>query len=753
MLKQLIIFLFLTVPVPMAISIGTNCKLYGQAPPDIEWQNTIGGDNYEYLYAVEQTTDGGYILGGESRSEMNGDKNETNHGSSATCDYWVVKLNSTGLIEWQNTIGGNGNDHLYSIKQTSDGGYILGGNSNSGINGDKTEACLGGAFYGDYWVVKLDSVGTIEWQNTIGGTDDDRLKSIIQTSDGGYLLGGYSESELGGDKTEPSNGLDDFWIIKLDSIGSIEWQNTIGGSGDDQTSSVLQNNEGNFIVAGLSESDISGDKTEGIVGGTAYADFWITELNDTGDLIWQKTIGGSSTDRLKSIQQTTDGGYIMGGYSTSGISGDKSESNHGFGDYWIIKLNFLREIEWENTIGGSDIEELGEVEQTTDGGYILAGSSESAIGFDKTETNFGPTNHADDYWIVKLDAEGTVVWDNTIGGNKSDYLHAVSETVDGGFILAGNSESYASGDKTENTVGGGLEITDYWVIKIKGNCLVTPEICNSVDDNCNGLIDEGVIESISISAGGATTICQGNTILLSASYSGASIQWEKNGINIPGATTSTYSVNKSGNYSAVTTSPCDTVTSSTISVTVNKNPNASISAGGATTFCAGGSVTLTEIPVAGSTYQWYKGASLIAGATSVNYIATTAGNYNCRVTKTATGCYKNSNAISVTVPCKEGEWAMVSGEKEFKISPNPNNGTFEISAQNLAPASPFFEGGLRGMIVDVYNSLGQLIYSQQINSSDNNFIETISLDNISSGIYFVRVGDGINYGEQKLIIE
>ena len=159
------------------------------------------------------------------------------------------------------------------------------------------------------------------------------------------------------------------------------------------------------------------------------------------------------------------------------------------------------------------------------------------------------------------------------------------------------------------------------------------------------------------------------------------------------------------------------------------------------------------MPSGGCIYQWYKGASLIAGATSTNYIATTAGNYKCRVTKTATGCYKNSNAISVTVPCKEGEWAVVSGEMEFKISPNPNNGTFEISAQNLAPASPFLEGGLRGMIFEIYNSLGELIYSQQINSSDNNFIETISLDNISSGIYFVRVGDGINYGEQKLIIE
>lgn len=719
--------------------------LTAQAPA-IEWQNTIGGNDYEYLYAVEQTTDGGYILGGESRSELNGDKTEVNVGSTSSCDFWVVKISLTGSIEWQNTIGGTGQDHLYSIKQTSDGGYILGGNSTSGINGDKTEAYFGGSFYGDYWVIKLNSAGIIEWQNTIGGPDEDKLKSIIQTNDGGYLLGGFSESGVGGDKTEPSNGLDDFWIIKLNSAGSIEWQNTIGGSGDDQVSVVLQNNDGNFIAAGHSISGISGDKTEGVVGGTVYADYWILELNNAGDLIWQKTIGGSSTDRLKSIKQTLDGGYIMGGYSTSSISPNKSESNYGYGDYWIIKLNVLREIEWENTIGGTDIEELSELEQTTDGGYILAGSSESPIGFDKTEMNFGPTNHADDYWIVKLDAAGTVMWDNTIGGNKSDYLHAIAETEDGGFILAGNSESYASGDKTENTVGGGLEITDYWVVKIEGNCMVAPEICNSLDDNCNGLIDDGITESISISAGGDTTFCQGGNVILSAAYSGTSLQWKKNGVNIPGATSSTYIVNVKGTYTCETTSPCDVALSSQIIVNVLKNPTASISAGGATTFCAGGSVTLTETPVAGCTYQWYKGVTPIAGATSLTYAATTSGNYKCRVTKTATGCYKNSNSIAVSVPCKEGLPAgetgeMMNGEDAFSIFPNPNNGSFNISGSISNET-----------VIEIVNSLGQLIYTKKLNSL-NYFTEAISINNFVPGIYFVRLTNEVTITEQKMIIE
>ena len=222
-----------------------------------------------------------------------------------------------------------------------------------------------------------------------------------------------------------------------------------------------------------------------------------------------------------------------------------------------------------------------------------------------------------------------------------------------------------------------MGLYDYWIIKLYPECSPIAETCNTLDDNCNGVVDEDVIETISISPGGATTFCQGNTVLLSATYSGTSVQWKKNGVNIPGATSSTYSVNKSGNYAAVTTSLCGTATSSTIIVTVSKNPNASISADGATTFCAGGNVTLTEIPIAGCSYQWYKGASAIAGATSTNYIATTAGNYKCRVTKTASGCFKNSNIISVSVPCKEGEELI--NNNSISIFPNPNNGTFTIN--------------------------------------------------------------------------
>ncbi|MFI5171101.1 MAG: T9SS type A sorting domain-containing protein, partial [Chitinophagales bacterium] len=389
------------------------------------------------------------------------------------------------------------------------------------------------------------------------------------------------------------------------------------------------------------------------------------------------------------------------------------------------------------------------IHQTTEGGYIACGSSYSGISGDKTAGVEGGTDLSD-FWIVKMDNTGQIIWQNTIGGENSDYLKSAEVTADGGFIIGGTSSSNHYADKSESRVG----YSDYWVIKLYPDCM--PEICNAADDNCNGLIDDGITETINIAAGGPIIFCQGGSVLLTTTYSGTSVQWKKNGTNIAGATSSTYSVNKTGDYTCVTTSPCGTATSTLIHVTVNKNPAASITAGGATTFCAGGSVTLTEAAVAGSTYQWYKGASAIAGATSTNYIATTAGNYKCRVTKTASGCFKNSNTITVTVPCKNSaDPDFHQDDITLEIYPNPNDGTFTINA--LWPLCALCDNNTS--IIEIYNSLGQIIYSQNIHSSNGNINETISIDNLSSGIYFVRIcsaslgNNGKHYSQQKLIIE
>ncbi|HKR05102.1 MAG TPA: T9SS type A sorting domain-containing protein [Bacteroidia bacterium] len=451
------------------------CFLFSDvAAQEIEWQNTIGGNSGEVFHGILQTKDGGYILGGESSSNISGDKTENSIGSY---DMWIVKTDSMSNIQWQNTIGGNSLDDLSTIQQTSDGGYILGGHSNSNISGDKTENCIGNY---DYWIVKTDSTGNIQWQNTIGGSDDDRLYSIQQTTDNGYILGGFSNSDISGDKTENSNGSYDMWIVKTDSTGNIQWQNTIGGNNWDDLYSIQQTADSGYILGGSSASNISGDKTENSNGNY---DMWAVKTDASGNIQWQNSIGGNNDDYIVSSQQTTDGGYIFGGWSDSNVSGDKTENCIGNFDHWIVKTDASGNIQWQNTIGGSGVEKLLSLRQTVDGGYILSGSTVSNISGDKTENSIGSY----DFWIVKTDTSGNIQWQNTIGGTDYDDICYIQQTADGGYIMGGSSESNISGDKTENCMG---TYGDYWILKISGNYnLITGKLF--IDANSNNMQDAG----------------------------------------------------------------------------------------------------------------------------------------------------------------------------------------------------------------------------------------------------------------------
>ena len=457
------------------ITANTGCT---PTTPTIEWQNTIGGSGNESLMSIIQTSDGGYILGGYSKSPLSGDKTENYQGTAGYDDYWVVKLDATGqIIQWQNTIGGNYADELNSIIQTSDGGYLLGGTSQSNISGDKTEASLGGS--DDYWIVKLDINGNIQWQNTIGGSGIDELNSIAQTTDGGYILGGTSYSGISGDKTEALMGGSDYWIVKLDATGqTIQWQNTIGGSGYEIFTSLAQISTGEYILGGSSNSNISADKNENSQGDF---DYWIVKLDATGQTIqWQNTIGGSSRDELEGMSLTYDGGCILNGISLSNIGFDKTENCRGEYDYWVVKLDLNGTTQWNKTVGGNNIDAGGDIQQTADGGYVFGGYSYSGISGDKTEASLG----SPDTWIVKLNAAGqTIEWQNTIGGSSTEYLKALKQTSDGGYVLGAYSISNISGDKTENSQG----MSDYWVVKLSPDCLpctTTPQFTLPTDSLC-----------------------------------------------------------------------------------------------------------------------------------------------------------------------------------------------------------------------------------------------------------------------------
>jgi hypothetical protein len=426
------------------------------------WDYRFGGTYYDFLSCFQQTRDGGYILGGYSLSGISGDKTLPLAG---IWDYWIVKLDSLGIKQWESDLGGLDNDEMHSIEQTADGGYILGGSSISGIGGDKTQATQGQY---DYWIVKTDSLGVKEWDKDFGGIANDFLYSIRQTDDRGYILGGYSLSAAGGDKTQNTVGpAEDYWIVKTDSLGVKQWDKDYGGFLDEKLFCIQQTMDKGYIMGGWSGSGISGDKTQPLWGPTGDHDYWIVKTDLVGNLQWEKAYGGTNNDELYSLQQTFDRGYILGGLSESGISGDKTQATWGGADYWIIKIDMNGNMAWDRDIGGTDMEpEFGNIAQTSDKGYVMAGRSASNMGGDKTENNLGIVQT----WAVKTDSLGAIQWDKTLLVNGKVIHGYAIETREGCYAMTDFNDGIIGGDKSQDS----WNISDdYWIIKFCDTAVAT----------------------------------------------------------------------------------------------------------------------------------------------------------------------------------------------------------------------------------------------------------------------------------------
>ncbi|UCH14355.1 MAG: hypothetical protein JSV22_14805 [Bacteroidales bacterium] len=401
----------------------------------ISWQKCFGGSSSEVAYSIQQTTDEGYIIAVYSSSN-DGDVSG-NHGSG---DYWIVKLNSTGDIDWQKSLGGSSTDYAKSVQQTDDGGYIAAGSSYSN-DGDVS----GNHGSSDYWVVKLTAAGNIDWQKSLGGSNVDEATCIKQTADGGYIIAGDSRSNDG--DISGNHGNYDYWIVKLTPDGNIDWQKSFGGSNNDYARSIQQTDDEGYIIAGYSNS-IDGD----VSGNHGSLDYWIVKMDSTGIIDWQKSLGGSNNERAMSIQKTYDGGYIIAGDSYSN-DGDVS-GNYGSSDYWIVKLTSTGNIDWQKSFGGSNYDYAMSIQQSNDDGYIIAGRSNSDDG-DISE------NHGNnDYWIVKLTSAGDLKWQKSFGGSEDDSAYSAKQTSDGGYIIAGDSFS------NDGDVSGNHGNNDSWIMKI-----------------------------------------------------------------------------------------------------------------------------------------------------------------------------------------------------------------------------------------------------------------------------------------------
>ena len=390
-----------------------------------EFIKNFGGSGWDEFQSAAQTSDGGYIAVGRSNS-TDGDLVGLNKGDF---DAIIVKFNSRGDVVWNKNFGGSSSDTFYSVSQTSDGGYIAVGKSNS-TNGDLTNLNKGNY---DGIIVKYDSSGNVVWNKNFGGSSPDNFISVQVTLDGGYIAVGGSSSN-NGDLTGLNKGSDDAIIVKYDASGNVIWNKNFGGSGsNDSFNSIVQISDGSYVAAGFAAS-VDGDLT-GLNKGSD--DATIVKYDSSGNLIWNKNFGGSSYDNFVSVQVTSDGGYIAVGQSMS-TDGDLTGLNKGGvgNDAIIVKYDSSGNVIWNKNFGGNAAETFTQTSLVSAGGYMVVGTSSSSTG-DLTGLNKGYT----DGIFVKYDINGIVEWKNNFGGSSGEYIYGGIVTTDGSFMAVGSSPS------------------------------------------------------------------------------------------------------------------------------------------------------------------------------------------------------------------------------------------------------------------------------------------------------------------------
>jgi len=397
-----------------ALPVRVKILWFDTLVPVITWDKTFGGSGDDEAWSLIQTTDGGYAVAGRTRSEGAKDADDWNS--------WVINLDKQGNQVWDRIYGESGDDWAGSLIQTTDGGYAVAGVTKSVVGYTKSV----GAGGQDFWVIKLDVQGNEVWDRTYGGSANDGAYSIIQTTDGGYAVAGYTKTK--------GAGKEDFWVIKLNKQGKMIWDRTYGGSGDDWAESLIQTTEGGYVVVGNTGSK-----------GAGKEDFWVIKLNKQGKMIWDRTYGGIGDDLANSLIQTTDGGYAVAGRTDS--------KGAGKNDCWLIKLDEQGNQVWDKTYGGSNNDQANSLIQTTDGGYAIAGDTKSkGAGII-------------DAWIIKLDSKGDITWDKTYGGSNYDSADSLLQTTDGGYAVAGYTYSKGAGKE------------DFWVIKLDEQGNLIPDVC------------------------------------------------------------------------------------------------------------------------------------------------------------------------------------------------------------------------------------------------------------------------------------
>jgi hypothetical protein len=440
-------------------SIGIfQCLLVFSQDFNITNQITLGGNDFDIPYKIVEHNSNYYAIG-YTRSAVSGNKTAPKYGPQ---DIWVIKLDNNLNEVWQKTFGGNGFEGTPDLLIDSDGFMWIVCGSSSPISGNKTVTPIGGS---DYWVLKCNTNGDIIWQQVYGSTQDESSNQIIELQDGNFLISGVTFGSQSGDVSGVNNGLNgDVWLVKVDSAGSLLWEQNYGGSSGEINAFCTELSNGNIIISSTSFSDASGDKTYDSKGGL---DMWTFAIDALGTILWDYSIGGSDMDHVKDVKSTNNAIYVASS-SFSGISGDKTEemsNSTAYSDAWLLKLDFNGNILWDRSFGGEGSESLNSINITNSDKIELSCSSNSGISGNKTEALIGLA----DYWLLSLEPNnGNIEWQKAFGGTSFDALISSILISNNHYILLGSSLSNISGDKTENCFGE----EDFWIVEMTTNVSV-----------------------------------------------------------------------------------------------------------------------------------------------------------------------------------------------------------------------------------------------------------------------------------------
>lgn len=433
---------------------------YSQVP-NIQWQKCLGSSNAsdstfnvytgdEEAKSTIETSDNGLLLVGLTSGNNN--DVQGNHGTGSTTDIWVVKLNGSGQIQWQKCFGGSSYEQANDVIETPDNGFIIVGSTYSN-NGD----VIGNHGNSDFWILKIDGFGNIQWKKCFGGLGNDYANSIYPDNQGGYIVVGEisSASASSGDITSFNGGSSDGWVLKISDIGVLVWQKSIGGYERDIARDIVITDAGEIVIAGSTSSFYG-------LGNHGGNDFWVVKLNSIGSVIWNKMYGGSTTDDANSIILTSDNKLVLVGQSSSingEVTGNNSVSSLGF-DFWVIKIDLDGGLVWQKCLGGTAEENAFSAIEDSNGNILVTGRTRS-WDCDLISTNHG----ASDVWFTILNAQGVLIYEHCFGGIGDEIGYSIIQLSSGEFCIAGytNSNDY-NGDVIGNH--GGNPYKDIWLIKL-----------------------------------------------------------------------------------------------------------------------------------------------------------------------------------------------------------------------------------------------------------------------------------------------